>query len=86
MNLPSEIAQINADVVAWCTSLDVSWSQLKTVLKGKIIEAGLAGGVTTYTINGRSVTVSLDWLEKALGIAEKRAGGGIIMQRGAFLE
>lgn len=86
MTLQADITQINADVAAWCAFLAVDWSQFKTVLKGKIIEAGLTGGVTSYTLNGRSVNVSLDWLEKALSIAEARAGGGIIMQRGIFLE
>lgn len=86
MSTQAEINLINTDVAAWCQSLNVSWSQLKVVLRGKIVEAGLTGGVTSYTLNGRTVSVSLDFLEKALSIAESRAGGGIIMQPGAFRE
>jgi hypothetical protein len=85
-NPAAEIKQINDEVALWHQSLNVSWPQIKTILRGKIAEASLTGAVQSYTINGRSVNVSLDWLERALKIAESRAGGGIVMQRGIFPE
>jgi hypothetical protein len=76
----AEIKQINDEVALWHTSLNVSWSQIKTILRGKIAEASLTGGITTYTLNGRTVSVSLDWLEKALAIAVSNSGGRVVVE------
>lgn len=65
-------------------SLDLTWSEFATYLKGKMMEAALSGGVTSYTINGRSVVKDLNWWQKAHEYAMQQAAvedsGGIDVQ------
>lgn len=49
------------------------WSALKSALQTKIAEAILNGGTTSYTINGRSKSVSVDWLRQMLSECDKQA-------------
>ncbi len=75
---------INLELATVKAALTFSWGDLKIYIKGKIAEAVINGGITSYTIAGRSVTVNLEWLNKALAIAESRASGGIVSQTGEF--
>lgn len=51
----------------------ISWSKIKDYLRGKLAEAAINGGsVISYTIGGRSVTRSIEQIEKMLSIAEAR--------------
>lgn len=69
--------------------LDVSWADFATYVKGKIVEAGIAGGVSSYTINGRSVTKDLQFWERALRLAMEMQGiessGGVDEQPIRFI-
>lgn len=61
---------------------DIGWRDIAGFLKLKMLEAQLNGGITTYTINGRSVTrASLAELREAYTDALKNASieetGGI---------
>ncbi len=78
------VAALNTELASVKDALDFSWSDLKVYIKGKIAEAVVNGGITNYTIAGRSVTVNLEWLNNALKIAESRAGGGLVTQTGEF--
>jgi hypothetical protein len=60
---------INTEVRSVAGKLDVSWRDFATYVKGKIIEAGINGGVSSYTINGRTVTKDLQFWELALKMA-----------------
>lgn len=66
------------------TGQDIDWAWTKKYTKLKIDEAVINGGIVSYTIAGRTVTVGLDWLTKILALAESRAGGGIVTQLGEF--
>jgi hypothetical protein len=72
---------INTEVRTVAGKLDVSWRDFATYVKGKIIEAGINGGVSSYTINGRTVTKDLLFWERALRLAMEMASiensGGI---------
>lgn len=60
---------------------DLEWSEFALFLKLKMVEAAKNGGVTTYTINGRSVTKDLRWWQDAYKFAKDQANiensGGI---------
>ena len=75
---------INAEVATVVGSLNVSWSDFAIYCKGKIIEAGINGGITSYTINGRSVTKDLTFWQASLRLALEMSGvddsGGIDQQ------
>ena len=69
--------------------LDVSWADFAVYVKGKIVEAGISGGVSSYTIAGRSVTKDLQFWERALRLALEMQGveasGGIDEQPIRFI-
>ncbi len=72
---------INTEVRTVAGALDVSWEDFATYCKGKIIECTINGGITTYTINGRTVTKDQSWFTKAFEFAVAQANiqnsGGI---------
>ena len=72
---------INSEISSVAGSLDVSWRDFAVYVKGKIVEATINGGVTSYTINGRTVTKDLTFWERALKLALEMAAvetsGGI---------
>lgn len=79
------------DVTAITAELDlmrdqdgISWSKIKDYLRGKLAEAAINGGsVISYTIGGRSVTRSIEQIEKMLSIAESR-GSAFVPLLGEF--
>jgi hypothetical protein len=81
---------INLEVRTVAGKLDVSWRDFATYVKGKIIEAGINGGVSSYTINGRSVVKDLQFWERALKMALEMASvennGGIDEQPIRFIK
>jgi hypothetical protein len=81
---------INSEVRSVAGKLDVSWRDFATYVKGKIIEAGINGGVSSYTINGRTVTKDLQFWERALKMALEMAAvessGGIDEQPIRFIK
>ncbi len=54
-------------------SFDVSWDDFAIYCKAKIIECTINGGITSYTINGRSITKDITWFEKAYDLAKREA-------------
>jgi len=80
---------INSEVRTVAGKLDVSWRDFATYVKGKIIEAGINGGVSSYTINGRTVAKDLQFWERALKMALEMASvensGGIDEQPIRFI-
>lgn len=70
--------------------MDVSWRDFSVYVKGKIVEATIAGGVSSYTINGRTVTKDLQFWERALKLALEMASvensGGIDEQPVRFIK
>ena len=65
-------------------ALALSWSEFAAYLKGKMMEAAVNGGVTSYTINGRTVTKDLRWWQDAhqyaLSQANTENSGGVYIQ------
>lgn len=62
-------------------SLQSSWADFAIFCKAKIMECTINGGVTTYTLNGRTVTKDINWFKTAYDMAIKESnvetGGGI---------
>lgn len=75
---------LQTEVEAIGAQLRVSWRQRVVFLEGKLMEAQLAGGITSYTINGRTVAKDVRWLQEAHAYALRMAsiedGGGIDVQ------
>ncbi len=78
------VTALNTELASAKAALEFSWGDLAIYIKGKIAEAVINGGITNYTIAGRSVTVNLEWLNNALKIAESRSIGGLVTQTGEF--
>lgn len=60
---------INLEVRTVAGNLDVSWRDFATYIRGKIVEASINGGISSYTVNGRSVAKDLTFWERALKLA-----------------
>jgi hypothetical protein len=58
----AELEALQSSVEATSDGLRVTWRQRADAIAAKMMEAEAAGGVTSYTINGRTVTKSLEWL------------------------
>ncbi len=62
-------------------NLQSSWADFAIFCKAKIMEATINGGITTYTLNGRTVTKDINWFKGAYEMAVKEANletsGGI---------
>ena len=82
--MATDIAALNTQAKSWVDTLGISWSDLATVVRGKLAEFAITGAVTSYTINGRSVSMSISELRELLKICEARQRGGIIQQLGEF--
>lgn len=82
MALDMEALQTEVESIG--ASLRVTWRQRVIFLEGKMMEAQLAGGITSYTINGRSVTKDIRWLTEAhdyaMQMANVEESGGIDVQ------
>lgn len=85
MDIRADIQEVNGEVRQWAEGLDVSWRDFATMLKGKIIEAGMAGGVTSWTFGGRTVSSSTEALTALHKYALAQLGGGApVRQLGRF--
>lgn len=75
---------LRTEITGVAGSLDLSWSEFATYLKGKMMEAAINGGITSYTINGRTVSKDLRWWQDAHAYALRQAavdsGGGVDVQ------
>lgn len=73
--------KIDSEIATVVKALQTSWADFAIYCKAKIFECGINGGISAYTINGRSVTKSLDWWKSTLELANKMAAvdvsGGI---------
>jgi hypothetical protein len=79
---------LQTEVESIGSALRVTWRQRIIFLEGKLMEAQLAGGITSYTINGRTVTKDVRWLNEAHDYAQRMANveesGGIDVQPISF--
>jgi len=79
-----DVDAIRTEVVAVVGSLDLTWSEFAVYLKGKMMEAAINGGITSYTINGRTVTKDAQWWKTAYEYAQRQANvddcGGVDVQ------
>jgi hypothetical protein len=80
---------VNAEIRSVAGKLDVSWRDFSTYIKGKIVECAINGGVSSYTLNGRTVQKDLQFWERALKMALEMAAvensGGIDEQPIRFI-
>lgn len=77
-----DLADLRAQLQTGQNGSDITWRDIAGFLKLKIFEAQINGGVTSYTINGRSVAkAALADLREAYDAALKHASieetGGI---------
>lgn len=79
-----DAAAVTAELAKMQNQDGISWSTIKEFVRGKIAEVAITGGLSSFTINGRSFSYSLGELREILKIAEARASGGIVVQDGAF--
>lgn len=79
-----DVSAIQGEINSVAGSLDLTWSEFAIYLKGKMMEAAISGGLTSYTINGRTVTKDIRWWQDAHQYALQQANveesGGIDIQ------
>lgn len=79
-----DVSALQSEITGVAGSLDLSWSEFAIYLKGKMMEAAISGGLTSYSINGRTVTKDLRWWQDAHQYALQQANvedsGGIDVQ------
>lgn len=83
-----DLNSINTEVLEVRTGLQVSWRDFAMYCKAKMMEAAIQGGVSSYSIGGRSVTKSLDQWERWHRYAMAQANnedGGVQMQDLSFV-
>ena len=77
----ADIQKIDTEIATVIRGLQTSWCDFATYCKGKIFECAINGGISSYTINGRSVTKDLAWWQSTLELANRMAAadatGGI---------
>jgi hypothetical protein len=77
----ADIKKIDGEIAAVVKGLQTSWADFAIYCKGKIFECGINNGISSYTINGRSVTKDLAWWQSTLELANRMAAvdasGGI---------
>lgn len=83
-----DVTAIESEVRAVTGALSLSWDDLATYCKAKMIEAAINGGITSYTVNGRTVAKDLRWWQEAHKFAKAQAAaedeGGICGQPISF--
>jgi hypothetical protein len=79
-----DVSAINDEVQQVASGLSVPWSDFAIYCKAKIIECGINGGITSYSINGRTVSKDVAFWERALRFAMEMSSvdetGGIDQQ------
>lgn len=77
-----DVASIETEVRAVTGAMSLSWDDLALYVKGKMVEAAINGGVTSYTINGRTVAKDIRWWQEAYRFAKAQGAaeddGGIV--------
>lgn len=75
------VSAIDTEVRTVAQQLQTSWSDFAIYCKAKLFECGINGGISSYTINGRTVTKDLQFWERALELANRMAAqdaGGVV--------
>lgn len=79
-----DVSALRTEITGVAGSMDLTWAEFAIYLKGKMMEAAVNGGVTSYTINGRTVAKDLRWWQEshqyALEQANVETSGGIDIQ------
>jgi hypothetical protein len=77
-----DVSAIETELRSVTGELTLGWDDLAIYCKGKMMEAAMNGGVTSYTINGRSVTKDVRWWQDAYTFAKAQSSaeddGGIV--------
>lgn len=77
-----DVSSLEAELRTVAGQLTLTWDDLATYCKAKMIEAAVSGGVTSYTINGRTVAKDLRWWQDAYTFAKAQSAsedeGGIV--------
>ncbi len=84
-------AAIDAELLQVKESLSSSWEDLAGYAKAKLMECAINGGVTSYAVNGRSVTKDAQFFERILKLAKAEAAleaapGGIARVAARFVD
>ena len=83
-----DVTALESEVRAVAGALSLSWDDLATYAKGKMIECAVNGGVTSYTINNRTVTKDIRWWQDLHKFAKAQSAaeddGGICGQQISF--
>lgn len=74
-----DLNAINTEIMEARSQLSASWNDFAIYCKAKMMEAAMNGGISSYSIGGRSVTKSLDawqtWHRYAMAQANNEQGG-----------
>jgi hypothetical protein len=77
-----DISSVETEIRSIAGQMDLTWDEMATYYKAKMAEAGINGGVTSYTINGRTVQKDVRWWREAYTFAQQQAAvddvGGIV--------
>ena len=78
----ADVEAIQDEITQIAGALRISWADIAKAAQLKMAEATLNGGITSYTINGRTVTRDLRWWQEAYRFAMAQAAvddeGGIV--------
>lgn len=76
-----DVSAIESEVRTVAGQMSLTWDEMAIYYKAKMAEAGINGGVTSYVINGRTVTKDVRWWQAAYQFAQQQAAvddtGGI---------
>ena len=79
-----DVAALRTEITGVAGSLDLTWSEFAVYLRGKMMEAAINGGITSYTVNGRTISKDLRWWQDAhqyaLSQANTETSGGVDIQ------
>jgi hypothetical protein len=75
---------VTSEITGVAGALSLTWAEFSAYLKGKMMEAAVNGGVTSYTVNGRTVAKDLRWWQEAhqyaLAQSNIETSGGVDIQ------
>lgn len=83
-----DLSSINTEILDVRSGLNVSWDDFALYCKAKMMEAAIGGGISSYSIGGRSVNKSLDQWQSWHRYAKAQANsekGSIQMQDITFV-
>lgn len=77
----AELEALQSSAEAVSDGLRITWRQQARAIQAQMLKASENGGISTYTVNGRTVTRSLEWLtsqhEYAMKMANMEECGGV---------